>query len=138
VLSFLYSLLTRDAVVALLGVGLDPYRGVLHQLRYGRPSLALDLAEEFRALLADSVALTLLNNRILKMSDFLQRGQAVALRDQARRTVIGVYEERMDTVIRHPLFGYSVSYRRVLGVQACLLARTIAGELPSYRAFTTR
>lgn len=138
VLSFLYSLLTRDAVVALLGVGLDPYRGVLHQLHYGRPSLALDLAEEFRALLADSVALTLLNNRVLKTGDFLQRGQAVALKDQARRTVISAYEERMDTVIRHPLFGYSVSYRRILGVQARLLARTISGELPSYRAFTTR
>jgi len=138
VLSFLYSLMTRDAVVALLGVGLDPYRGILHQLHYGRPSLALDLAEEFRALLADSVALTLLNNRVLNAGDFLQRGRAVALKDQARRTVIGAYEERMDTVIRHPLFGYSVSYRRVLGVQARLLARTIAGELPGYRAFTTR
>ncbi|MDA8263102.1 MAG: CRISPR-associated endonuclease Cas1 [Actinomycetota bacterium] len=138
VLSFLYSLLTRDAVVALLGVGLDPYRGILHQLHYGRPSLALDLAEEFRALLADSVALTLLNNRVLSPGDFLRRGRAVALTDQARRTVIRAYEERMDTVIRHPLFGYSVSYRRILGVQARLLARTIAGELPSYRAFTTR
>ena len=138
VLSFFYSLLTRDAVVALLGVGLDPYRGVLHQLHYGRPSFALDLAEEFRALLPDSVALTLLNNRILGPGDFLRRGLAVALKDQARRTVIGAYEERMDTVIRHPLFGYSVSYRRILGVQARLLARTISGELPCYRAFTTR
>ncbi len=138
VLSFLYSLLTRDAVVALLGVGLDPYRGVLHQIHFGRPSLALDLAEEFRALLADSVTLTLLNNRVLSSSDFLQRGQAVALKEQARRSVIRAYEERMDTVIRHPLFGYSVSYRRVLGVQARLLARTIAGELPGYRGFITR
>ncbi|HUY08971.1 MAG TPA: CRISPR-associated endonuclease Cas1 [Candidatus Dormibacteraeota bacterium] len=138
VLSFLYTLLTRDAVVALLGVGLDPYRGILHQLHYGRPSLALDLAEEFRALLAESVALTLLNNRVLGTGDFLQRGRAVALKDQARRTVIGAYEERMDTVIQHPLFGYSVSYRRILGVQARLLARTISGELPAYRAFTTR
>jgi len=138
VLSFLYTLLTRDAVVALLGVGLDPYRGILHQLHYGRPSLALDLAEEFRALLADSVALTLLNNRVLGTGDFLRRGWAVALKDQARRTVIGAYEERMATVIQHPLFGYSVSYRRILGVQARLLARTISGELPAYRAFTTR
>ena len=138
VLSLLYSLLARDAVVALLGVGLDPYRGILHQLHYGRPSLALDLAEEFRALVADSVALTLLNNLVLGSDDFLRRGSAVALKDQARRTVIGAYEERMSTVIQHPLFGYSVSYRRILGVQARLLARTISGELPAYRAFTTR
>lgn len=82
VLLFLYSHLTRDTVVALLGLGLDPYRGVLHQLHYGRPSLALDLAEEFRALPANLVALTLLNNRVHKISDSLQRGQAVALKDQ--------------------------------------------------------
>lgn len=138
VLSFLYTLLTRDAVVALLGVGLDPYRGVLHQLHYGRPSLALDLAEEFRPLLADSVTLTLMNNRMLTPGDFLQRGLAVALKDQARRAVISAYEERMDTVVRHPLFGYSVSYRRILAVQARILARTIGGELPHYRAFVTR
>jgi CRISPR-associated protein Cas1 len=68
----------------------------------------------------------------------LRRGSAVALKEQARRTVIGAYEERMSTVIQHPLFGYSVSYRRILGVQARLLARTISGELPAYRAFTTR
>jgi CRISPR-associated protein Cas1 len=137
-LSFLYSLLTKECVGALLAVGLDPYRGLYHRLHYGRPSLALDLAEEFRPLIADSVALTLVNTGMVRPAEFLRRGGACALREDARRTVIAAFEERLDTLIRHPLFGYAVSYRRILAVQARLLARAIAGELPEYRAFTTR
>ncbi len=137
-LSFLYSLLVRDAVRALMVAGLDPYRGIYHQLRYGRPSLALDLVEEFRPLIADSVVLQLVNNRMLGRSDFVQRGLSCALRDAARRTVIRAYEERMDTLIRHPVFGYRISYRRVMETQARLLARAISGELPVYRPFVTR
>lgn len=137
-LSFLYSLLVKDAVRALMAVGLDPYRGVYHQLRYGRPSLALDLMEEFRPLIADSVLLQLVNNGMLQMSDFIQRGPRCALREAARRTVIRAYEDRMDTLVQHPLFGYRISYRRVMETQARLLARTISGELSSYRPFVTR
>ncbi len=137
-LSFLYSLLVKECVGALLAVGLDPYRGLYHQLRYGRPSLALDLAEEFRPLVADSVVLTLVNNGMVAAGDFVRRGTACSLKDDARRRVIAAFEERLDTLIRHPLFGYAVSYRRILLVQARLLARAIAGELPAYRAFTTR
>ncbi len=137
-LSFLYSLLVKDAVRALMAVGLDPYRGVYHQLRYGRPSLALDLMEEFRPLVADSVVLQLVNNRMLQRSDFIQRGPSCALREAARRTVIRAYEDRMDTLVLHPLFGYRISYRRVMETQARLLARTIAGELSFYRPFVTR
>lgn len=138
VLSFLYSLLVKDALRALLTVGLDPYRGIYHQLRAGRPSLALDLMEEFRPLIGDSVTLTLLNNHILDREDFVTRGSGCALREPARRKVIEAYEARMNTLIRHPLFGYQVSYRRVLEIQARLLARAISSELPTYRPFTTR
>lgn len=137
-LSFLYALLVKDAVRALIAVGLDPYRGIYHRIRYGRPSLALDLMEEFRPLVADSVALGLFNNRVLGRSDFITRGRSCALREDARREVIRAYEARMDTLIRHPLFGYQVSYRRVVEIQARLLARAIAGEIPIYRTFTTR
>lgn len=137
-LSFLYSLLAKDCTTACLAVGLDPYLGFFHQLHYGRPSLALDLAEEFRPLIADSVTLTLLNNEMLHPSDFIRRGPACALTDNGRRTVIEGYEARMQTLIRHPLFGYSVSYRRILEVQARLLSRVVAGELTHYRPFITR
>ncbi len=137
-LSFVYSLLVKDGVRALMAVGLDPYRGVYHQLRYGRPSLALDLVEEFRPLVGDSVVLQLVNNRMVDRSDFIQRGLGCALREPARRTVIRAYEARMDALVRHPLFGYRVSYRRVMETQARLLARAIAGELRVYRPFVTR
>jgi CRISPR-associated protein Cas1 len=137
-LSFLYSLLVKECVHALLAVGLDPYCGFYHRLRYGRPSLALDLAEEFRPLLADSVVLTLVNNRMVEGHDFIRRGPACALTADGRRRVVEAFEARLDTLIRHPLFGYSVSYRRVLELQARLLTRTIVGEIPAYRPFTTR
>ena len=138
VLSFLYTLLVKDCTTACIAVGLDPYLGFFHQVHYGRPSLALDLAEEFRPLIADSVAITLINNEVLGPSDFVQRGPACALKDSARRRTIEAYETRMDTLIRHPVFGYAISYRRVLEVQARLLARTVLGELRAYRPFTTR
>lgn len=137
-LSFLYSLLLRDCVHACLQVALDPYLGFFHKLRYGRPSLALDLQEEFRPLIADSVVLTLMNNAMVDEGDFIRRGSACALRDGPRRRVIEAYEERLETLIKHPVFGYSISYRRVIEVQARLLARVVAGELESYRPFTTR
>lgn len=137
-LSFLYSLLVKDCVSACIAVGLDPHMGFLHQARYGRPSLALDLAEEFRPLIADSVVLTVINNDMVGPADFLQRGPAFALKDGPRRRVIEAYESRMETLIRHPLFRYSISYRRVLDVQARLLARVVTRELREYQPFTTR
>jgi CRISPR-associated protein Cas1 len=137
-LSFAYSLLVKECLYALLTVGLDPHRGFYHQVRYGRPSLALDLAEEFRPLLGDSVVLTVLNNHIVQPQDFIQRGPAVALTSEGRRHLIEAFEGRLATLVRHPLFGYAVSYRRVLELQARLLGRVVSGELPRYRPFTTR
>jgi len=137
-LSFLYSLLLKDCVAAVIAVGLDPYIGFFHQIHYGRPSLALDLAEEFRPLVGDSVVLTVINNGMVDRDDFIQRGTGCALKQSARRKVIEAYEARLETLVTHPTFGYSVSYRRVLEIQARLLARGVAGELTAYRPFITR
>lgn len=138
VLSFLYSLLTKDLTVTLQAVGFDPLLGFFHQPRFSRPSLALDLAEEFRPLIADSVALTLFNNGEIDADSFLERAGAVALTSAGRRAVLAAYERRLATEITHPLFDYTLSYRRLLEVQARLLARTILGELESYPCFCTR
>ncbi|MER3410700.1 MAG: CRISPR-associated protein Cas1 [Thermoleophilia bacterium] len=137
-LSFAYGLLLKETIAALVAVGLDPYRGLYHQLRVGRPSLALDLMEEFRPLIADSVVLSLVNNRVLADSDFVRRGPACGLRAEGRRRTVRAFEARMDTLVRHPLFGYQVSYRRVVEIQARLLTRAISGEIPRYLPFTTR
>ena len=138
VLSFLYSMLIRQAMVSAMAVGFDPYLGFYHQPKYGRPALALDLVEEFRPLIADSAALTLFNNSELKEKDFIHRGGAVSLTQDGRKAVIGAFERRMDTLITHPLFKYSISYRRIMEVQARLLGRHLLGELKKYPAFTTR
>ncbi|HXG40319.1 MAG TPA: CRISPR-associated endonuclease Cas1 [Candidatus Limnocylindrales bacterium] len=137
-LSFLYGLLVKECLTASLAAGLDPYRGLYHRLHYGRPSLALDLAEEFRPIVADSTALSLLNNRQLSEGDFLHRGPSCALTDTGRRKVITTFEDRLSALVRHTTFGYAISYRRVLEVQARLLARRVSGEVPRYRPFTTR
>lgn len=137
-LSFCYAMLTKDLVAVTLGVGFDPYLGIYHRSRYGRPSLALDLAEEFRPLIADSVVLRLLNNGEITSSDFTRRAGAVALTANGRRTVLRAYERRLSTEIRHPIFGYRISYRRVLDVQARLLAATLVGELEQYTPMLSR
>jgi CRISPR-associated protein Cas1 len=137
-LSFVYALLTKDLTLAVHAVGFDPMLGFYHQPRYGRPSLALDLAEEFRPLIADSVVLTLINNGEVSPGSFLRRAGAVALTDAGRRAVIAAFERRMDTLVTHPIFGYRISYRRVLEVQARLLARTLLGEIAEYPSFCTR
>ncbi len=138
VLSFLYSALAREMSIAALSVGLDPYLGFLHQPRYGRPALALDLAEEFRPLLADSVVLSLFNTGEVKPADFIRRAGGVALTPTGRKSVLGAWERRLMAEVVHPIFGYTISYRRVLHVQARLLARTLCGEVPQYPAFKTR
>jgi CRISPR-associated protein Cas1 len=137
-LSFLYALLSKEIIVTLVGVGFDPYLGFYHQPRYGRPALALDLMEEFRPLVADSVAIGLINNGELRPSDFITRAGAVALTDSGRRRVIDAYERRLETLVTHPRFGYAVSYRRIFEVQTRLLARFLLGEIAAYPAFCTR
>lgn len=137
-LSFSYGLLVRDATAALVAAGLDPQVGLLHRPQFGRPSLALDLAEEFRPLVGDSVTITALNNGELREASFVSRGGAVGLSQGGRRALIGTYERRMAQELTHPLFGYSVSYRRALELQARLLAAVVEGQFDEYRPLVTR
>jgi CRISPR-associated protein Cas1 len=137
-LSFTYALLTKELVIALTGVGLEPLLGFYHQPRFGRPALALDLMEEFRPLIADSVVVTVLNNSSVTQSDFTTVADACSIKPHARKRIIEAYERRMDQTLIHPLFDYSVSYRRVLELQARLLSRVILGEIPRYPGLVTR
>lgn len=137
-LSFVYTLLIKDMTVTLLSVGFDPYLGFYHRPRYGRPALALDLVEEFRPLLADSVVLGLINTREIQSTDFISCAGAVAMTDNGRKKVIGAYERRLETLVTHPIFRYALSYRRVLEVQVRLIGRYLAGEIADYPAFRTR
>jgi len=138
VLSFCYGLVTKDLVTTLVGVGLDPYLGVLHRSRYGRPALALDLAEEFRSLLAESVTLQCFNNNELREVHFVRHPLGVRLTQDGRRVVLAAYERRMESQLTHPVFGYRISYRRVIDVQARILAAAMLGELPEYVPVLTR
>lgn len=138
VLSLAYSLLAKDFTIAARTAGLDPFLGFYHQPRHGRPALSLDLMEEFRPLIADSVVLTAINTGVVAPTDFVRSGLGVALKAEGRRRFLNAYERRMDEQISHPLFGYRISYRRVLEVQCRLLARHLMGELPEYPEFRTR
>ncbi len=137
-LSFGYAMLAKDTFSALLTVGFDPYLGFYHGGKHGRPSLALDLMEEFRAIIADSVVLTLVNNGMLSASDFIAWNGACQLTEAGRRTFLEAYERRKSTIVTHPLFGYKMSYGRMLEVQARLLAAYIRGDVPAYQGFTVR
>ena len=134
-LSLGYSLLTKDFTIACYAVGFDPLMGFYHQPRHGRPALALDLMEPFRPLVADSAALSAVNT---KMVTRRRTAEAVALRAEGRKAFFRAYELRMDTLVTHPLFDYRVSYRRLLEIQARLLARHIEGEVEEYPVFVTR
>lgn len=138
-LSLAYSLLSKDFTVACAAVGFDPMMGFYHQPRFGRPALALDLMEPFRPLIAESAVLNAINTRMVTTRDFVRAGgRAVALTPGGRRGFFQAYEARMDTLVTHPIFGYRVSYRRLLEVQARLLARVLEGELGEYPVFVTR
>lgn len=137
-LGYVYSLLVKDIVAVCIGVGLDPYLGVFHRPRYGRPALALDLMEEFRPLLADSTVVGMLNNGEVTAGDFERRSGGCWLTAQGRRKVIRAYERRLDVQVTHPVFKYKIPYRRVLDVQARMLAGVIIGELPTYTPMMTR
>ncbi|MBI2704376.1 MAG: CRISPR-associated endonuclease Cas1 [Actinobacteria bacterium] len=137
-LSYLYALLVKDLTATAFSVGFDPYLGFYHRPRFGRPALALDLAEEFRPLIAESVVINLINNGEVKPPDFVVRAGGVALTQSGRRAVLGAYERRLDHEIKHPMFGYQASYRRVLEVQTRLLGAFLLGEVPEYVPFVTR
>jgi len=137
-LSLAYSMLAKDCTLATLAVGFDPYLGFYHQPRFGRPALGLDLMEEFRPLVAESTVLSCINNRVVTEKDFVRAGQAVNLSAPGRKRFFQTYEQRMCSLITHPLFDYKVSYRRALELQARLLAKTLTGEIAEYIPLMTR
>lgn len=135
-LNFLYALLGHDCRSALEAVGLDPQVGLLHTDRPGRASLALDLIEEFRPVIADRLALSLVNRRQLRDADFaVDEGGAVTLTDDARRTVLTAWTERKKEELRHPYLDEGVTLGLVPHVQAQLLARHLRGDLDGYPPF---
>lgn len=132
-LSFVYSLLTHECMSALIGVGLDPYVGFLHQDRSGRASLALDLLEEFRAPWADRFVLTLINRKQIQLKDFvIEASGAVHLTDDARKVLLTAYQERKNTEIMHPYLQEQVPIGLLAHAQALLLARHLCGDMEFY------
>lgn len=133
-----YSILAKELTGICHAVGLDPFIGFYHQPRYGRPALALDLMEEFRPLIADSVALSLLNRQELAANDFVHTARGCFLTDSGRRQFWRAWFRRLDTEVTHPQFKYKMSYRRMLDVQTRQLWRYLRGDADRYHGFTTR
>ncbi len=136
-LSLGYTLLTRDIEGYCRVVGLDPYTGFLHKDRYGKPSLALDLMEEFRPLIVDQMVLYILNSEIITEDDFEEIGQ-LKLKQPAFKKFLSQYEQRKKTELKHPVFNYKVTYQRAFEIQARMLAKYISGELEEYIPIQTR
>ncbi len=137
-LSLGYTLLLHQVAAAIQIVGFDPYMGFLHQPRHGRPALALDLMEEFRPIIADSVVLNVINHRILTARDFEEELGVVHLKSEARKIFYGKFEERLQEELQHPHFGYRTHYRRCIELQARLLAKSLTGEIPAYLPLSVR
>jgi CRISPR-associated protein Cas1 len=151
-LSLGYTLLGEAIGAALEVVGLDPYQGFYHADKYGRPALALDLLEEFRGPVADSVALTLINKRMLGTDDFVSgtgepagasddpagRAAGVYLKRDALKVYLREFSERLEATITHPLAGRPMTYRKCLELQARQAAKTITGEAPRYMPLRVR
>lgn len=135
-LSFAYSLLAHDCRSALETVGLDPAVGFLHRDRPGRPSLALDLMEELRPVLADRCVLALLNNRQIAPDDLVVRESgAVELKEDSRKKVLTFWQERKQDSFTHPVLDEKITYGLLPFIQARLLAKAIRGDLETYPAF---
>ena len=132
-LSYLYTLLAHDCRGALEGVGLDPQVGYLHEVRSGRPSLALDLMEEFRAVLADRMAISLINLRQLEVKDFkVTESGAVEMSENARKTILLAWQKKKQEQIMHPFLEERVPIGLLPHIQALLLARYLRGDLDAY------
>lgn len=137
-LNYAYGLLRTEVIRAILTCGLDPHAGFLHSSGRNKPALALDLMEEFRAPIADSVVISMINRREIKATDFTYIQDVARLRDSARKKVIAAFERRVQTSIQHPLFGYDVTWRRVIEIQARMILGVLTGVQPSYVGVTVR
>lgn len=135
-LSFAYTLLARECAAALEGVGLDPYLGFLHRPRPGRKSLALDLMEELRSVLADRLVISCVNQKIVTPKHFQkQENGAVLLTEEGRKTVLSAWQRRKQETLTHPLLKEKMPWGLVPYTQALLLARTLRGDLELYPPF---
>ncbi|WP_420632372.1 CRISPR-associated endonuclease Cas1 [Candidatus Leptofilum sp.] len=139
-LSLGYSFLTQAMMTALEAAGLDPYLGYFHSEKYGRPTLALDLVEEFRTPIVDSLVLSLLNHRLLKEKDFEfgSASEGVRLTTRGFRVFLRKYSEKLESKIKSRKLGRSISYRKLFEVQARHLARTITNQDNQYKPFRSR
>lgn len=133
-LSFGYALLTHDIQGAVNVVGFDPYLGYLHTQRYGRPSLALDLMEEFRPLVVDAMVLSAINRKVLSQKDFSSEllSHAVSLTDDGRRKFLRLYEQKKQSKFKHPVMGRQCTYQEAFEIQARLLAKYLMAEIDQY------
>lgn len=129
-LSFAYALLAKECLVALWAEGLDPWWGLFHQPRHGRPALALDLMDPFRPVVADSVVLTAINTGMVGASDFVANANGCALQPAGRKAFLRAWEQRLDSLYTHPAFDYRCSWRTVIRIQARLLGRWLRGDIP--------
>ena len=138
-LSYLYALVRHDCIAALTATGLDPFVGYLHTERPNRPSLALDLMEEFRPVLADRLAITLINRRQIDAKDFITReGGAIEFTDAGRKKVITAYQTRKQDTLIHPLLEQEFRYGQLFLIQSRILARFLRGDTPQYYPFIVR
>jgi CRISPR-associated protein Cas1 len=133
-----YSILAKELAGVCHVVGLDPFLGFFHEPRFGRAALALDLMEEFRPLIADSVAISLLNRQELGPNDFFHSSRGVGVGESGRKQFWRAWFRRLDTEVKHPEFGYRMSYRRMFDVQVRQFWRYCRGDVPGYHGFTTR
>lgn len=137
-LSFGYTLLMNEVASACQIAAFDPFIGFLHSAQYGKPALALDLMEEFRAPVVDSVVVTMLNTGMLTPDDFDETFGTVRLRDAGRLSFLAKYEERLSSEITHPVFGYRADYRKCIELQARLVRKWLLEDIPAYRPFEVR
>ncbi|WP_411845720.1 CRISPR-associated endonuclease Cas1 [Roseibacillus persicicus] len=128
-LSFTYALLVKETLVALWSEGLDPWWGLFHRPRHGRPALALDVMEPFRAILADSTVITAINTGMVRPQDFETNANGCAMKPAARKALLRAWEQRLDQLSTHPAFGYRCSWRTILRIQARLLSRWLRGDI---------
>lgn len=135
-LSFVYTLLTNNIASALETVGLDPYVGMMHTERPGRVSLALDLIEELRPVLADRFVLSMINKKVVSAKDFLKKENgAVLMKDDARKRFLSEWQNRKKEILTHPYLKEKMEWGMVPYVQAMLLARYLRGDLDAYPPF---
>ena len=137
-LSFAYSMLVHECTAALRVARLEPSIGAFHVSRPGRPALSLDLMEPFRPLLADSIVITAFNRGELKAGHFTRTAAGCMFTDAGRKAFFGVYGRRMADEVTHPVFGYKLSYRRMIILHARMIAAWLLGEVPTLAFLTTR